>query len=459
MKKLLFFGVLLCMLIGTTSVQATDIAVDNVNVVFTDAYAVVKDGRTLAPLRAVAEAMGADVQWNAGDKSIVLTKEVYDAIYDGKTYDKAVFVSEMKLGSFAIRIKMLYNGDVVYDVKKEMDIRAQSINGRTYVPARYVGYALGYEIEWKNNTVCYRDVKMQNTEFTVDKSVKFPTIVSEKFPTRAYRGYGDVIVADGDYGTRKVIGTNKSNGRKIYYYVDGAWNYEIGGLVVIDTDKFDVDLSDPAATVENFESVYRDITNSTITKIEDSDTMRWLCLMRDAKSPSAKLGYRYIPIDVETDKYQPMWCIKPISMPVDYSHYVYKDDAGQNVEGFKSKFLTDDRYCAADMLLMLHTLMEETGERIWQMMYDYYNCCGYQEKTQTEYVSADFVSPPIDESITSLYGLSFKSHSISGVGEYVLDLNDEVNGNNIRIAYDGVKVKTENSYSSRLSGYNFAVYF
>lgn len=470
MKKI-FLGALLGIALLSTSAAAVDVTVDGVNVVFTDAQTVVKDGRTLVPLRAVAEAMDADVQWNEREKSVVFTKEASDVVYDGKTYDKVAFVSEMKIGSFGIRIKMLYNGNEVYSVKKEMDIRAQNIDGRVYVPARYVGYALGYETDWKDNTVCYQNIKTQNTWFTVDKSVKFPTVVSDKFSTRAYKGYGSVVVADGDYGTRKLVGTGVSY-RNVYSYTDGAWDYSYGGNIVIDTDNFKVDLSEPEATAENIKSVYLDIAGTTsLVRTEDSDTMRSLWLSGDVgRYYCASLAYRYVPIDAESDEYQPMWGITANSMPVDCRGYVYQDESGESVQGYKSgsKVITPyvtyyddnaDKKCSTDALLLLHTLLEETGERIWQMMYDYYGCCGYQALTQTEYVSADFVTPPISEAVTALYGLSFKGYSKIDNGYYVLDLNDEVNGNNIRITYTGVRVKDYMSPTRLLSGYSFSVAF
>lgn len=470
MKKI-FFGVLLGIALLSTSAAAVDVTVDGVNVVFSDAQTVVKDGRTLVPLRAVAEAMDADVKWNEREKAVVLTKEASDVVYDGKTYDKVSFISEMKIGSFGVRIKMLHDGNEVYNVKKEMDIRAQNIDGRVYVPARYVGYALGYETEWKDNTVCYQNIKTQNTWFTVDKSVKFPTVVSDKFSTtRAYKGYGSVVVADGDYGTRKLEGANEI-GRNIYSYTDGAWDYSYGGNIVIDTDRLCVDLSDPEATVENIKSVYMDIAGShSQAGTEDSDTMRTLWLSKDERMQNcAALAYRYVPIEAETDKYQPMWRITAASMPVDCRGYVYQDESGESVQGYKSgaKVITPyvtyyhdsaDENCSTDALLLLHTLLEETGERIWQMMYDYYGCCGYQALTQTEYVSADFVTPPISEGVAALYGLSVKSLKQTDAG-YVLDLNDEVNGNNIRINYTGVHVKDYMSPTRLYSGYYFSVSF
>lgn len=401
-------------------------------VVFTDADTVVKDGRTLTPLRAVAEAMQADVLWNDGDKSIVLTKKVSDVSYGGTTYDNAVFVGEMQLGSFTVRIKMLHNGAEVYNVKKETDIRAQAINGHTYVPARYLGYALGYETEWKDNTVCFQNTKLQNTWFTVDKSVKFPTVVSSRYPCRAYRGYGNVIVADADYGTRTILQIDPI-GKKYYTYSNDAWDYKhFSGSVIVDSDRFNVDLSDPIATLENFKSAYEDIASPLTVYVTDGLTYRTLEFTRDITRDGA------------------------LATLTSYYHYLYQNSSGEYVKGFQSCFTVDDGNAAMDALLILHTLLNETGERIWQMMSYYYSCSGYQAKTEAEYVSSDFKTPPIDESIPALYGIRYKSQGVNNLNEYELTLADEVNGKPIKIAYMPVNVNPGDVYDPR---YRFSVYF
>ncbi len=459
--KRTIFAMLICMIIMTTPSLAVDVTVDGVKVIFSDASTIVKDGRTLAPLRAVAEAMQADVQWNEGDKSIILSKEVSDVTYNGTTYDKAVFVGEMQLGSFIVRIKMLHDGNEVYNVKKEMDIRAQTIDGHTYVPARYVGYALGYETEWKDNTVCYQNIKTQNTWFTVDKSVKFPTVVSPAFPCRAYRGYGNVIVADADYGTRTLFKTDNI-GRKYYSYSDDAWNYTFStGATVVDTDRFNVDLSDPFATQENFKTVYEDIAAPTITQVEDSMIRRTLKFSRDdiTRGSTAALICYFQKTQLGADEYQAQWAISTYRMPIDCSHYTYQNASGENVSGYQSFYTADDWRGATDGLLILHTLLNETGERIWQMMYDYYNCTGYQAAAETEYVSADFKTPALDESIPSLYGLSYKSQGVNNLGEFELMLNNEVNGNPIKIVYKRVDVKPNENIPAFNISYGFTVYF
>lgn len=457
MKKIIF-AALLCMLIMAIPLSAADVTVDGVKVIFTDADTVIKDGRTLTPLRAVAEAMQADVQWNEGDKSIVLTKTVNDVTYGGTNYDNAVFVGEMQLGSFTVRIKMLHNGAEVYNVKKEMDIRAQAINGHTYVPARYLGYALGYETEWKDNAVCFRNIKTQNTWFTVDKSVKFPTVVSSRFQCRAYLGYGSVIVADADYGTRTILQTDHI-GKKHYTYSNDAWDYtHFSGSVIVDSDRFNVDLSDPLATLENIKSAYEDIASPLTVYVTDGYSYRTLEFTRDITRDGAlaTLTSYYQKPKIGNDGHQAQWCISSRRMPIDCSHYLYQNSSGEYVKGFQSIFPVDDGNAAMDALLLLHTLLNETGERIWQMMSDYYSCSGYQAKTEAEYVSSDFKTPPIDKSIPAFYGLRYKSQGVNNLHEYELTLADEVNGNPIKIAYMPVNVNPGDVYNPR---YRFSVYF
>lgn len=86
---------------------------------------VIKDGRTLVPLRAIFEAMGAEVKWN--DK----TKEI-KAVKDNR-------IIELKMDSPFIYV----NG-----VKKVLDVPAQAIIGRTMVPARAIAEAFDCDVTW-----------------------------------------------------------------------------------------------------------------------------------------------------------------------------------------------------------------------------------------------------------------------------------------------------------------------
>ncbi len=84
----------------------------------TDVPPVILEQRTLVPIRAVAEALGAEVEWDHATKTATIT-------LDGK-------VLTMTLG----------------DLIEGMDVPAQGIDGRIMVPLRYVSEALGAYVMW-----------------------------------------------------------------------------------------------------------------------------------------------------------------------------------------------------------------------------------------------------------------------------------------------------------------------
>lgn len=85
--------------------------------------------RTMVPIRAIFEAMGATVTWNDETKTATATK-------DGT-------IVEMILNSTTEWI----NG-----VPNAMDVSPVIINGRTLAPARYVAEAFGYNVSWDQMT-------------------------------------------------------------------------------------------------------------------------------------------------------------------------------------------------------------------------------------------------------------------------------------------------------------------
>ena len=87
------------------------------------------EGRTLVPMRAFFEALGASVSWTAETKTINANRGQYEIaiVIDSK--------------------KTVVNGKEVL-----IDVPATLINGRTYVPLRFIGEALGEKVEWRAET-------------------------------------------------------------------------------------------------------------------------------------------------------------------------------------------------------------------------------------------------------------------------------------------------------------------
>ena len=94
-----------------------------------DVPAQVIDGRTMAPLRAIFEAMGATVTWDDATRTAT-----------GVRGDTVVV---LPVGSLYPTI----NGVVV-----PIDVPAQIVNGRTLAPLRFVGEAFGGSVTWDGAT-------------------------------------------------------------------------------------------------------------------------------------------------------------------------------------------------------------------------------------------------------------------------------------------------------------------
>ena len=98
----------------------------------TDQPAEIYDGRTFLPLRAVAEAVGAEVEW---DSSLQSAK-----IKSGTT------VIAVDIGSTRMRVNR--NGAIS---EREVDAPARLINNRTMVPIRAVAEELGLSVDWNDS--------------------------------------------------------------------------------------------------------------------------------------------------------------------------------------------------------------------------------------------------------------------------------------------------------------------
>ncbi len=90
-----------------------------------DTQPIIENNRTLVPLRAIFEALGAEVEWNPEARSIVAIK------------------GEMSVKVWIGSLTAYKNGDVV-----TLDVAPKISNDRTLVPLRFVSEALGAEVGW-----------------------------------------------------------------------------------------------------------------------------------------------------------------------------------------------------------------------------------------------------------------------------------------------------------------------
>ena len=127
MKKLL--AIMFAAIMLATCALAADITVTlDGEVVDCESYgspAAIVEGRTLVPLRAIFEALGASVEWDNVTRTV--------------TSEKGSDVVSLTVGA-----------DTFYknDEPIELDVPAQIINDRTMVPARAIAEAFGVDVQW-----------------------------------------------------------------------------------------------------------------------------------------------------------------------------------------------------------------------------------------------------------------------------------------------------------------------
>ena len=124
---------LLCV-IGASANNDIKVIINGVEIGFDVPPQIIGD-RTMVPMRAVFEALGAKVEWVA-DMRLVLA-----------THGTCIITMPVDAYSFTVT-------EVISGETKELmlDVPAQIVNDRTLIPLRAVSEALGKTVEWDSST-------------------------------------------------------------------------------------------------------------------------------------------------------------------------------------------------------------------------------------------------------------------------------------------------------------------
>jgi len=91
--------------------------------------ATIIEGRTLVPLRAIFNELGASITWDNDTQTVTAEKEGVTVV--------------MQIGNRVFT----RNGEQI-----TLDVPPQIVDGRTFVPARAVGESFGAEVGWEQDT-------------------------------------------------------------------------------------------------------------------------------------------------------------------------------------------------------------------------------------------------------------------------------------------------------------------
>jgi len=99
------------------------------NIIKIDSPAYIKGGRTIIPVRAITEELGATVNFDPATQTVTVSKDGVDIIFG--------------IGSKTV---------LVGGVAQELDAAAEITNGRTYVPLRFIAETFGLYVDWDAET-------------------------------------------------------------------------------------------------------------------------------------------------------------------------------------------------------------------------------------------------------------------------------------------------------------------
>lgn len=127
------------------------------------------DGRTMVPVRAIFEAVGAEVSYETGTKTVTAVKDDITVI--------------MVIDSTTEEI----NGEEV-----TMDTAPVIIEGRTLAPARYVAEAFGCKVGWDGNTKTVDITTSKEAEPETETEAETDEITEEATENGNIYGYFDL---------------------------------------------------------------------------------------------------------------------------------------------------------------------------------------------------------------------------------------------------------------------------
>ena len=230
-----------------------------------DTQPFIENERTLVPMRAIFEALGASVNWDGDTKTIVSYDPVSDISITMQIDSANMFVGEDKV---------------------ELDVPAKIVGDRTVVPIRAIAEGMFSKVDWDGDTRTITITKHMG----VEHDSNYPeTLTNMPDPWTSYATLEELnaaIAANGEVKYQvadpKTPATVAENGYR--YLADsnmaeivGRWEVGAGGDLVIRTCPTDTDISGVygATKVEDF--TLEDGTAAELYKFENIVYASWAC--------------------------------------------------------------------------------------------------------------------------------------------------------------------------------------
>jgi hypothetical protein len=116
-----------------------------------------ENGRTLVPLRFVAQEMGAEAKWLEADRTVLIEKTqnqppLIDRVRDIRSFQDLLREAQNLVNRILISLRIGENRARVNDRDVTFDTRPVLVGGRTMVPLRFISETLGADVQWRADT-------------------------------------------------------------------------------------------------------------------------------------------------------------------------------------------------------------------------------------------------------------------------------------------------------------------
>lgn len=203
--------------------NTVNVKVDGVKIKFKDAKPFINNQeRTVVPVRFIAEALGAKVDWNGETRTVIIDQ-------DNKHIELTIGAMEATVDSEVVKF----------------DTKAEIYFDRTFVPLRFVSEALGATVGWNGET---RTVTIDTKKEEVVKKV--PEDIQEKIKTLESEELKEVALVSPKMGIDNKV---------VFYSIDGE----------ADLDSIAIIVSHNASKNKNLISVQSEIYNKDYSVLKD----------------------------------------------------------------------------------------------------------------------------------------------------------------------------------------------
>ena len=202
-KRILAVFAALCMVLGGVNVMADetkDVSIFiNGEELITDTAPIIVDGRTLVPIRAIAEGLWCDVSWDQDTQGVTIFDQTH--IYNLWIGKDAAFK----------------NNGVSITGHYIMDVMPQIVNDRTLVPIRCISELMGAEVNW-NEAERKVEINYHLPEVATPDGLCEELLAYTQAMTEYYEVYRD-FVTDKNYTVDAVIELENGGqiGLELYY--------------------------------------------------------------------------------------------------------------------------------------------------------------------------------------------------------------------------------------------------